>query len=72
MSTVTLPQDYHQHLLGEYRQAGWRVSGAKPILKATCPCSDQHVTYIRSGNLTREYVMYKIHWLFNESCYSRD
>lgn len=72
MENRALPADYHRHVVGEYRDAGWTMSGGRPILKARCPCAEQHVTFIRSGNLTREYVAYKVHWLFNETCYSRE
>lgn len=62
-------QNYSEHLIGEYREANWLVSGVRPTLKATCPCPDRHLTYIRTGSLTLEYVQVKIHWLFNETCY---
>lgn len=72
MAIEPLPENYHRHIVGEFREAGCTMSGARPILKAVCGCADRHVTYIRSGNLTREYANYKLHWLFNESCYSRE
>lgn len=48
------------------------MSGTRPILKARCRCPAGHVTYVRSGNLTVEYVREKIHWLFNDTCYADD
>lgn len=67
-----IPTNYHRHIVGEFREAGWVVSGERPIIRVRCKCAAQHKTFIRSGSVTQEYVRYKLAWLFHETCYAAE
>lgn len=66
------PSDYSRFLRGEYVEAGWSLSVGGEYVVARCECTSRHKTYLRSGNLTQEYVSSKIQWLFSSTCYGAD
>lgn len=62
------PEGYQKHIVGKYREAGWKVERVNGLEVATCGCPARHRTFIRGGNLTSQYVTFKLDWLNTETC----